>query len=243
MWADASKHHDLRHIASVNVKHAIEVLTGSRRLPARPRTVSRAWAQWHQKRGGRFANRAVRSAYGLLHCDGSDCDRRPFMQNKFQGSINRLTLRTFCELQGDGNSTSSTQIPTSRKDGLGRRRPCRNLEFEDAVLQKPHVLNSNVLLEHTDENRRLVQRWIELAISKPDGFCSSHTNDQAIFSLLVRNFSLPLINPCIYLTMGGYRACQQHTKNTRTFLELLTVGAYEVLLPSEYDTLPWTSID
>ena len=44
------------------------------------------------------------------------------------------------------------------------------------------------------ETRLFVWDWLGMAVAKPRGFCSSHVQDQAAFTILVYNRSLPLVN-------------------------------------------------
>ena len=58
--------------------------------------------------------------------------------------------------------------------------------------------------------------------------------------MLVQNRSLPLVNPCLYLSIGrGSNKCELFTKRTANFLEILGEHAYEVVTSHEYRTAEW----
>ena len=84
--------------------------------------------------------------------------------------------------------------------------------------------------------------WLGMAMSKPQAFCSSHVQDQAAFTILVLNRSLPLVNICPFLQIASKRGyepqkCVKHTKHLAAFLGALRDGAYEVVQAAEYDVL------
>ena len=80
--------------------------------------------------------------------------------------------------------------------------------------------------------------WFAMAAARPQGFCMSHTEDQAALSLLVQNRSLPVLNPCVYLThVQGYEKCYTHTKRANNFLALIAQGRYEVVAGHEYESV------
>ena len=87
-------------------------------------------------------------------------------------------------------------------------------------------------------SRLLVWDWFAMAAARPQGFCMSHTEDQAALSLLVQNRSLPVLNPCVYLThVQGYEKCYTHTKRANNFLALIAQGRYEVVAGHEYESV------
>ena len=109
-------------------------------------------------------------------------------------------------------------------------------------MQRPLLLNSNVLLENTATNRLLVWDWLGLAMAKPEAFCNSHVQDQAAFTILVLNRSLPLVNPCPYMHVPSKRGyepqkCVTAMKHPAAFLSTLRDGAFEVVPATEYDLL------
>ena len=78
--------------------------------------------------------------------------------------------------------------------------------------------------------------WFAMAAARPQGFCMSHTEDQATFTMLVQNRSLPLLNPCVYLThVRGYEKCYTYTKRANNFLGILGAGRFEVVAGTEYE--------
>ena len=71
---------------------------------------------------------------------------------------------------------------------------------------------------------------------------AAHPQDQAAFTILVLNRSLPLVNICPYLNMPSKRGwepqkCVRATKHPALFLGALRDGAFEVVPSSEYDAL------
>lgn len=237
-WADASRYHNT--VLRQNVRDAIAVLlghaggSGEGQNPKRPPhrlNTSLAWARtdWYSLRALHalpFTSRAVRSAYGLVHCP-FDCTRCSYVPN------NRCLTREYSWLTPVGMDTMlmyRDMIPMSLKD-FG------NL---------PHVLSSNILLENTRENRLLVWDWMWMALARPEGFCFSHVQDQAAWTVLVLNRSLPLINACMYLGRHRFHLprphgqglnikwCSEYTKNTNTFYATLGQGAFEVIAGHEH---------
>ena len=64
----------------------------------------------------------------------------------------------------------------------------------------------------------------------PHAACVSHTQDQALWTILVQNRSLPVVNPCVYLhNVRGFERCYTHTKKAYAFLEILSAGKFEVV--------------
>jgi len=144
-----------------------------------------------------------------------------------------------------GGLPLSNKVKNNIKDGTAT-------EFKE-LLSGPwrsrfHILNSNILLENTPENRLLVWDWLSMYLAKPGGFCGSHTQDQAAFSILVENRTLPVMNACPYVTSRGMlpspskparalRACFQSSKGYNWFIDAVAGGFYEVVTPEAYDTL------
>ena len=129
MWADASKYHDMNY-DGVSVRDAIAALTG-RTSPPRPppakRSAAYANTQWYRRRAAE-PRRTARSAYGVIHCHGVDCDQQLFMANYYRWSVNSRTMRAYPHLVNDTQATS----------------------------RRPHLMNANILLENTG-NRRWAQ--------------------------------------------------------------------------------------
>ena len=108
---------------------------------------------------------------------------------------------------------------------------------DEALLQRPLILNSNILLENTPANRLLAWDWLQMAVQRPNAFCTSHVQDQAAWSILVLNRSLPLVNVCPYMAGKGGQLCVKNQKNTNMFIGALAKGAFEVVKPDEVDWL------
>lgn len=215
LWADASKYHDAR-LRDVNVRDAIQGLTGTgMRQPERPRharAVSAAYAQngWYQNRS-RELRRTLRSAYGVLHCAGVNCDQQLFLPNFYRNAVNKKTLGAYPEFVGSGSAAI------------------------EAMSRRPHIMNANILLENTSFNRKLIRTWMAAAVRKPGAFCGSSVQEQSVFSIVVMGARLPMVNACPYLRLEGFNKCQDVTKSSRWFLETLASGAFEVITPNEID--------
>lgn len=104
-----------------------------------------------------------------------------------------------------------------------------------ALLSQPHVLDSNILLRVDARGRELVRAWVQMAWDSPEGFCSSHPQDQSAWSVLVHNRSLPLINVCAHLDEGfrGFGveggSCHKTSKSTPFLLRALATRRFTVL--------------
>ena len=66
--------------------------------------------------------------------------------------------------------------------------------------------------------------------------------DQAAFTILVLNRSLPLVNTCPYIDLPSRRGyepqrCVRTTKHPAFFLGAIRTGAFEVVNANEYDAL------
>lgn len=223
MWADSSKYHVNQTVGRANVHEAIARLRGlvpsrellyrpgSRLLRRRAAAASSRWraTPWFQSYSSSgWPSRALGSAFGMLTCSPLDCENDLYTWNQRKSAVNLATIQGFLDL-----------IPNAT-----------------SFLKQPHVLNTNILLENTPQNRLFVWDWLAMALAKPRPFCNSHVQDQAAFSILVLNRSLPLINPCVYLHVGGqYEACVTHTKKIGTFLATIAGGTYESLLSRDYD--------
>lgn len=208
-WTDSSQWHHVRLRPGVRAAAAAlssAPLGRARRSVPKP---ARGWARtrWFQRlnSSGSWPSHRLRNAYGLVSCSMANCEDDTFQANYRRTSINRETLRGFKELLDGDDKT---------------------------ILARPHLLNSNILLRNSAATRLLVWDWLQMAIAKPKAFCSSHTNDQAAWTLLVQNRSLPLINPCVYLgTVPADKrtwSCEQHYKQHNTFLTVIKEGLFEV---------------
>ena len=260
MWADASRY---VHTASLrsDVKQAIRVLRGEtvRGPPPAAWGLSRRWAatSWHRQKvtdrriGG--ADLGVGSAYGVVHCPVFDCDAELALYNWRRAVISADSLLAYADLVGGADEApleprgaaaafAAQRIRDEKPGRYGqlRRAPARLWRF----LNRTHVLASNMLLENTRRNRLLVWDWFAMAHArsaffrgaKSSGFCMSHTEDQAAWTLLAHNRSLPLLNPCLYLSkVQGFEKCYTHTKRANNFLGILGAGRFEVVTGGEYE--------
>ncbi len=86
-----------------------------------------------------------------------------------------------------------------------------------------------------------------MAIKKPKAFCWSHTADQAAFSILALNRSLPLANLLVY--GADKREAEQannyvnRMKHVNYLLSLLAKGEYEIVTHKDYDKLPRVKVN
>ena len=212
LWADASQY--AQNITLLGgLQQAVALLTGQvpRPLPRKVtgrRWESTPWFQAHARDG--WTSLAVRSVYGLLTCSAWDCGADLYTWNGQDNAIEPKTLAGYAELIGGGG---------------------------DALLQRPLILNSNILLENTPANKLLVWDWLQMAVQRPSAFCTSHVQDQAAWTILVLNRSLPLVNMCPYMKHKGAGACVRKQKNTNYLIAALEKGAFEVVTPDEVDWL------
>ena len=245
LWADASKYHINQSIARpASLWEAIDVLRGRRARMWPPMAEAdscghRGWhgngtswprlrrrdcvhrsgswksSEWYRQRERANAwRRDVRSAFGVVHCSSTDCDRHRYTWNRRKCAINSETVEAFRELIEGGHSEA----------GL------------NAFSVRPQLLNTNLLLENTPAARLFVWDWLHMALVKPKGFCASHVQDQAAFTLLAHNRSIPLVNTCVYQVAKGYERCVRATKSLNQFLVSLAESRYETLLPSEFES-------
>ena len=99
----------------------------------------------------------------------------------------------------------------------------------ERFLERPHILTSSMLLLNTAENRQLMRDWLKMALDHPKAFCASDTQDQAAFSILALNRSLPLISPS-----SGH--CRRGAdKSTAAFMRVLSAGKFDVAEASSFD--------
>ena len=212
LWADASQY--ARNITLLGgLQQAVALLTGRVPRPPPPKVTGRRWEStpWfraHARDG--WNDLAVRSVYGLLTCSAWDCGADLYTWNGQDSSIEPHTLLEYADLISGGG---------------------------DALLQRPLILNSNILLENTPVNRLLVWDWLQMAVQRPSAFCISHVQDQATWTILVLNRSLPLVNVCPYMTGKGGQKCVTKQKNTNLLIGALEKGAFEVVTPDEVDWL------
>ena len=87
-----------------------------------------------------------------------------------------------------------------------------------------------------DEPARVPERFTSTAELFPQT-CVSHTQDQAAFTILALNRSLPLLNPNPYEHVNGTCLGGTGQKDGRTFLGMLANGAYGVVRSEDYDRL------
>ena len=217
MWTDSSRYFSNITLSAGLLQGAIDMLRGAISRSSLPLHVTTRWrtSPWYARRtqSGRWAPLHVNSALGLLTCSGWDCETDLYTWNGQQQVISDYARVAYSDLISSGE-----------------------------LLQRPLILNANILLRNTAEMQLFVWDWLGMAVAKPHAFCNSHVQDQAAFTILVYNRSLPLINVCPYIDLPSKRGyepqkCVKHTKSANTFLELLGRGAFEVVPSSDYDEL------
>ena len=145
-----------------------------------------------------------------------------------------------------GRVHPNSKSPLCYMNNLERRNihPRTRFGFADLIagdhrdfLYRPHVLTSNMLLRNNADNRALIWDWLIMALARPEAFCISHTQDQAAFTILALNRSLPIVNPNPYEHSNGvcYKCCGG--KDAQTFLRAISRGAFEVVQAPDYDKL------
>ena len=183
MWADASRYHANVTLQPGLLRRAIDVLSGASPRPPRPQHVASRWraSPWFSRRAraaatggggggggggedgdGGFARLdgagGAASAYGLLTCSGWDCEGDLYTWNGQQQVVNDVTRAAFADLlppggppQGPSRSRpSAASGPSPSPSGLEAA--------EQLLLQRPLLLNSNILLRNSAETRRFVWR-------------------------------------------------------------------------------------
>merc|ERR1712060_347516 len=79
-------------------------------------------------------------------------------------------------------------------------------------------------------------------------FCNSLSQDQAAWTVLVLNRSLPIINTCVYMdgqkffTDTHSRWCSFNIKSTNSFLHMLGERLFEVIESGDYPTVVPTNL-
>jgi hypothetical protein len=114
---------------------------------------------------------------------------------------------------------------------------------------RPHVLDSNLLLENNAANRLFVWDWLSMALAKPKEWCQSEAREQAAFSALARSRRLPLLSTCAFpdgcdsftqtvssidLRKQAPHRCSTATRNMNFFLAALARGAFDIVNGTEY---------
>ena len=116
-------------------------------------------------------------------------------------------------LDAAGRAFAEERIARERAGRYAKLRtaPARVWRF----LNRTHVLASNLLLENSRANRLLVWDWFAMAHARPEGFCMSHTEDQACALS-----SHPLWLDTIYLTHHDVSYADYFTLTTSRTLAL-----------------------
>lgn len=211
LWADASQYSSNVTLVG-GLRKAVRLLSGRvpRPLP-RPNVTSPRWQRtpWFQAHMlNGWTNLAVRSVYGLLTCSAWDCSADLYTWAAQTNAIESVTINAYADMIAGSD-----------------------------LLRRPVILNANILLENTPTNQILVWDWLHMAVKRPDAFCTSHIQDQAAWTILVLNRSLPLVNFCPYLSKKGQNTCVHAMKNTNSFIESVGLGRFEIVTADEVDGL------
>ena len=247
MWADASRYVTNASLSS-SVRDAMRMLRGERRRGRAPQSwkFSQRWTttSWYRERRSPRdgSDLGVGSAYGMVHCPVLSCEKELALYNWRRAVISADTMLAYADLVGGDDAPLDAGGAAFAEDRIKNERPGRYFQLRDAparlwhFLNRTHILASNLLLENTRANRLLVFDWLAMAAARPRGFCKSHTEDQAAFTMLAQNRSLPLLNPCVYLThITAYEQCYTHCKRANNWLGLVADGRYEVVRGDEYE--------
>jgi hypothetical protein len=177
------------------------------------------------------------SAFGMMHCE-ADCERLLYMANGRHHNMNARTSHALLSrLAGPGDAGDAGQARVHRA---------------------PHLLASNLLLRNSAETRALVGAWVDFQTSEAilqrevkgkgllaagtlsAAICASHPPEQNVMTMLARNMSIPVVNPCPYLPdgqrsrkfykswAGAHSACYTRFKSVTRFLQTLRDGRFEV---------------
>eukprot|EP00966_Prymnesium_polylepis_P045638 1056721-Prymnesium_polylepis.1 len=238
MWADSSKHHP-HEIVGSGVHEAIERLRGLRRratarwqLDAKSPWRKSEWYRAHDHGRG-WDSHAIGSVYGILHCYTSCVHKRErFARNRDAVMVHRDTAVGFADFIRGGRPAIATRSAGSEAaDLVPSEALTGDYELDKFLVRQPHVLNTHMLLENSPANRDLVHTWYSMAVREPNAFCNSSTQDQAAWSILVYNRSLPLVNPCVY--RNASKLCFVATKNVNDFLGTIRSGRWETVAADE----------
>jgi len=84
------------------------------------------------------------------------------------------------------------------------------------VINDIWIENSHLMLVNTPMNHALLEQWWLAAVQNPEMFCRSHSQDQAVWSIIVSQYRLPIIA----------LQCPYKMKNISNVLEGLSSGAF-----------------
>jgi len=148
------------------------------------------------------------SIYGIMHCAFQiDCSGSLLcMRNQDNYNVNAATLSGFGELV---------------------RRP-------ETFSEQAHLHNSAIVLSNTEVNRNFTLQWLNMALENPHAFCSSHTQDQAAFTILVGHNAFPVLNTCARFAASHGR-CPQ-TWAMEDFFRPIQENVFDVV--SSFGPLP-----
>ena len=68
-----------------------------------------------------------------------------------------------------------------------------------ALLERHGLLTTHLFWRVSPAAVELAHQWLVMALDEPNAFCASHTQDQAAFTVLAANRSLPLADMCPFL--------------------------------------------
>ena len=204
LWADASRHkvYTGSALSSQSVQAAVRGLRDEA-LAAAPRLATvPAWA--------------ARSVYGIADCD---CERRRCAGG---GVYDANSSEDWYAANLDVATVQRIRLRGAAADGM--------LDADERcdLTHSLTALNSQILLENNAPNRALVREWLRAFLEQPAVFCSSHPQDQAIWSLLLHRKALPLVFPTCWLEGGQRRShgSDQHVRTLPRFLQILATRRF-----------------
>ena len=199
LWADASRHkvYTGSALSAQNVQAAIRGLREEATAAAARLAGVPAWA--------------TRSAYGIADCD---CGLRRCAGG---GAYDANSSEDWYATNLDVATVQRIRLRGAAADGaLDASERCD-------LAHSLTALNSQILLENNAGNRALVREWLRVFLEQPAVFCSSHPQDQAVWSLLLHRQALPLVFPTCWRQNGRLQShgSDQHVRALPRFLEIL----------------------
>ena len=220
MWTDSSKYFKTGFHAEADIAQIVSALrngdNGARHATQGEHGPSASYAPWGRSAWYQEHERAgtlrppLGSVYGILHA--------PTNIRSMQDPAGRFVI----------NCDAAVPISCVSPETLAAYRDYLGPGGERVSCERPQVLNSNILLENSAFNRELMREWLRMGVRSPDGWCSSHPQDQATWSLLVQNRSLPLTALAPYMPSDEENPGRAG-KSVNTLLDMLSKGLYAVV--------------
>uniref|UniRef100_A0A7S2NFA2 Uncharacterized protein n=1 Tax=Haptolina brevifila TaxID=156173 RepID=A0A7S2NFA2_9EUKA len=101
--------------------------------------------------------------------------------------------------------------------------------LSEVLFARRGLLTTHLFWKVSSDARRMARAWLQLALDQPRAFCASHTQDQAAFTVLAINQSLPLINMCPFMRPPWLKGkCHDHQKLLSAVVGALGRGAFSM---------------